>query len=527
MSALPAGSASSSLDIQRFRRQYFGPLIALLLALKAIVAVVWLGMSLPVQWDLSFPEGAVVARGLDVARGDTPYHDWVEWPHGFAPYGPLTYYPAGWVGRLLGGDDPMESVRLAGRLQSQVSLLGLVALSVALLRRMKLGWGWALLGASAALGWESLFAYVVSYRPDGPQVFFSVLALYLASGGRGERLPRAIAALAALYVSFWFKATSWGVLAALTFWLWRGSGPWRATLQLAAFALAGLVPVAVLDAAWDGRLLLNLVGSLDNGVDFQNFVNIAAKIPLGAWLIFILGGAVAVIQWLQAPMDSPVYLLALGTLCSVAASLLATLKVGADMNYYLEPFVLCGAWTVYGVWNLWELPDEAMKGSERLKVELRREIPLTILLLPFLLFICGSSLTDARGDFEEVSRLWREPAVVQRIKTVQGPVLSVFPCLALEARGEPGILDHYQYRVLADRGLLKRSELLNRLRRREFDAIVVEGSADGLAEELYLPEFGTELFRNYEVSETFGETLLYLTPRTPRVESQGTALSIE
>lgn len=516
MSAQPPTTEPAPLDIQRFRRRYFGPLIALLLAFKALVAVAWLGMSLPVQWDLSFPEGAVVARALDVARGDVPYHDWVDWPHAFAPYGPLTYTTAGWAGRLFAGDDLMESVRLAGRLQSQLSLLGVVALSVAFLRRLGLRWGWSLFGVSAALGWESLFSYAVSFRPDGPQVFFSLLALYLASAGSGDRAGRIFLALGALYLSFWFKATSWGVLAALTFWLWRGSGPWKASLQLAAFALAGLIPVALLNAAWEGRLLLNLVGSLDNGADLENFLRIAAKIPLGAWFVLILGGSMALIQWLRAPMDSPLYLLALGTLCSIAATLLATLKVGADVNYYLEPFVLCGVWTVFGIWTLWELPEEAVRGSERLKVELRREIPLTILMLPFLLYICGTSLIGARGDLEEIQGLWKEPPVLQRIKRVEGPVLSVFPCVALAAKGDPGIMDHFQYRVLADRGLLKRSELLNRLRRREFDAIVLEGSGAGLPAGLYLPEFEAELFANYSIDETYAETMVLLTPRLPR-----------
>lgn len=498
-----------SLDIQRFRRLYFGPFVSFLIFLKVLVALVWLAMTLPIQWDLSFPEGAVVARALDVARGEVPYRDWVEWPHAFAPYGPLTYFTAGWAGRLIGGEPLMETVRIVGRVQSQLSLAGLLVLAVLFLRRMKVRWTWALFGVAGALAWESLFAYVVSFRPDGPQVFFSLLALYIAAGGSGESKGRSTLALGALFVSFWFKATSWGILAALAFWLWRGCGPMRASLRLAIFGAAGMIPALLLDVLWGGRLFQNLVGSLDNGADLENFAMIFLKIPLSGWFILLFGGANAFLHWLKAPMESPLFLLALGTLCSLAATLVATMKVGADVNYYLEPFILCAVWTVFAVWELWELPADEVGRRERPKVELQREIPLTIVLLPFLLFVCGSSLIGALDDIRDQYELWPEPPLVERVKAFDGLILSTFPCLVLESGGPPSIMDHYQYRVLADRGLLKRGELLSRLRAKEFDAVVIEGSSAGLAEDFFLPEFEAELFENYYVSEVYGGTAIF------------------
>lgn len=529
MSSPLAHTGGSSLDIQRFRRLYFGPFVSFLIVLKVLVALVWLGMTLPIQWDLSFPEAAVVARAMDVARGEVPYHDWVEWPHAFAPYGPLTYFTAGWIGRIVGGENLVETVRTVGRIQSQVSLLGLLVLSALLLRRMGVRWVWALFGIGAALAWESLFAYVVSFRPDGPQVFFSVLGLYIAAGGTGESRGRASLALGALFISFWFKATSWGILAALVFWLWRGCGPARTAIRLSLFAAAGMIPALLLNALWEGRLFQNLVGSLDNGADLQNFATIFFQIGLGAWFILLLGGANAFLHWLKSPMESPKFFLALATLCSIAATLLATLKVGADINYYLEPFVLCAVWTVYAVWELWELPGEEVGRRERPRAELRREIPLTILLLPFLLIMCGRSLMgdeesgrdSAIQSIRKVHALWAEPPIIQRVKALDGPILTTFPCLVLESGGPPSILDHYQYRVLADRGLLKRSDLLNRLRSGEFDAVVIEGSQSGLGGEYFLPEFEATLFANYFVSESYGGTSIFVPyppalTRTPR-----------
>jgi hypothetical protein len=503
-----------SLDIQRFRRVYLGPLVALLLALKLVVAVVWLGMTLPIRWDLSFPEAAVVARAVDVARGERPYHDWRDWPHAFAPYGPLTYYPAGWVARVFPGGDIVQRTRLIGRVQSHLGVLGLVILSVALLRRLGMRWPWALAGVAAALSWESLFGYVVSFRPDAPQVFFSLLALTIAAGGEGRNRGRAFLALAALFVSLWFKATSWGMVAALSFWLWRSCGATQASIRLGLFVLAGLIPVLLLNFFWEGRLLLNLIGSLDNGIDAGNFGSIFRRMPMEVWFILLFGAGVAGAQWTRAPMESPAFLLAIGTLCSIGATLVSTLKVGADVNYYLEPFILCGVWTVYGVWRLWEFPEGQKANGAMPMIALRREIPLTILLLPFLLLVSGRSLITARDSVSGLRQWWVEAPIMEHVRGIEGPVLTVYPCLALVGKGDAGVLDHFQYRVLADRGLLNRSELLGRVRTRYFEAIVIEGTLERPAQEYFLPEFHGALLENYEVSVVYGVQTV-LTRRRP------------
>jgi hypothetical protein len=504
MSPSAEPTSQTTLDIQRFRRVYLGPLVALLLALKVAVAVVWLGMTLPIHWDLSFPEGAVVARAADAARGDRPYHDWRDWPHAFAPYGPLTYYTAGWIARTVPGEDLVARTRLIGRLQSHLAVLGIVLLSVGLLRRLGLPWRWALLGVTAALGWESLFAYAVSFRPDAPQVFFSLLAIYIAAGGDGRDPKRAILALGALFVALWFKATSWGMAAALAFWLWRSCGATQASIRLGLFVLAGLIPVLILNFFWQGRLLLNLIGSLDNGMDPGNYASIFARMPVEVWFVFLLGTGVAGLQWVRASMDTPEFLLAIGTLCSAGATLVTTLKVGADVNYYLEPFILCGVWSVYGVWRLWEFPTHERGSGQVSKIGLRREIPLTILLLPFLLFVSGRSLITARESLSELRRVWGDPPIMTHVRGIEGPVLTVFPCLALVGQGDPGVLDHFQYRVLADRGLLNRSELLGRVRTRYFEAIIIEGTPEQPADAYFFPEFQGALLENYEISAVYG-----------------------
>src|SRR5690242_15935341 len=107
--------------------------------LRLAVLCVWLGMIVPEHPDLSFPEGALVGRALDVARGESPYHDWRLWPHAFAPYPPLAYYPAGWAARALAGPAPApHTVYMVGRSFSLLAMLGVFTLIYLFGRRLGL-----------------------------------------------------------------------------------------------------------------------------------------------------------------------------------------------------------------------------------------------------------------------------------------------------------------------------------------------------------------------------------------------------
>lgn len=509
------------LDIARYRERYLGPLVALLLALQSIAFLLQLGFSVPIPWDLSFPEAAITARAADVARGEVPYHDWREWPHSFAPYGPLTYYVAGIATRGASVLDLNGELRVFGRVQSIVFLIGIAALAATMLRLAGLPWRWAALGPLAFLSWMEtdlpaagrLLQYVASFRPDAPQVFFSLAALAVAmrpgKGGRG----RPLAALALLTISMWYKATSWGMIAALAFWLWRGRGARSATFWLAGFAIAGLLPVWYLDRRWDGLLLLNLMGSLDNGIEPLNFRLMAGYLNFQAWIVLIFGLGVACVNWLKVPLDSPRYLLSIATLTTAGATFMTTFKVGADVNYFLELYALCAVNCVLAVDQLWHLGDEDPNGDDVPLLALRREIPLTILLLPLLLFQAGQTVMEARTNLEGLRRTWRVPPMMERVAEIGGPVLSVYPCVAL-ASGEPvGILDHYQYRVLAGRKRLPTRPLLDRIRNQEFNAVVIGGTLEAPNETYYTTSFIDVLRENYVVSDSYGPIYTVLTPK--------------
>src|SRR5262245_11915078 len=100
-------------------------LILILLFLKALAGIVRLSALVNYPMDITFPEGAVVARAWDVAQGRGPYHDWRKWPHAFSPYGPLTYFPVGWVSRITGTAHPRE-IFAVGRIQSMLALAGVI-----------------------------------------------------------------------------------------------------------------------------------------------------------------------------------------------------------------------------------------------------------------------------------------------------------------------------------------------------------------------------------------------------------------
>lgn len=513
MSSEPTQASPPPFTITQLRTRYLGPLVAFLLALRVLAAFAWIGTTLPVTWDLSFPEAAIVARAVDVAEGETPYHDWRQWPHEFAPYGPLTYYSAGWMA-LPGDHDVIEAhVRRLGRIQSQVCLFGILCAGIVILRRLGVGRWWALLAAPAIISWESLFAYCASYRPDAPQVFFSMLALAIALGGPPTKRSRCVAVLACLYISLWFKATSWGMIATIAFWMWHGAGPRRAFLWLAGFALSGLIPVLILNSIWEGNLLLNMVGSLDNGGDLGNFRDIARKIHVEGWLLLGIGVGASAISWSKSSMDSPTFLFSTATLLTLLGTLFATLKVGADINYYLELYALCGVGVVYAVHRLWYFSPDDRDQAAGSNLALRREIPLMILLLPFLLWQSGTRLGSTRGDLEGNLSLWRKPPVIEQIEKYEGPVLSIYPWIGLIAPGPEAVLDHYQYRVLAERGLLDKHLLLDRVREKQFSAIVIEGPLEQLPEKFYADGFARALRENYRPEQDYQGAFTVLVPQ--------------
>jgi hypothetical protein len=473
----------------------FWRLAAGLALVQALTVLAGLMLLLPVRFDLSFPEGAVIARVIDVAEGRTPYTDWREWPHAFAPYGPLTYYPPGWLARAAPGIDAVMDYYRFGRVHSLIFLMGVWALLVGLGRRDSLPWIVCLIAPGLFSGWRWLQEFAFSFRPDAPQVFFSLLAVWVASGGkaRGSRLA---VVMACLMVSFWFKPTSWGVAVALWVWTAGGLGRIGASFAWGAFGLAGLAAALGLNALLNGTLVLNMLGVTDVGWDplrlmwnWREFPPIAAGV-----LIVAVGGAVHRLRrgglWQRG--DS---LLPLAFLFSLGFALLQYAKAGADRNYFLEAYAIGCVIAVRALW--------VVLGREGRTTEKR---VLCAVLLLVAVTSAGLGLRGIRDEVDRSRRLSQELPGLDSYRSDGQLVLAYHPYLSLALSGEPSILDAFQYNHLALKNRSLETSLLDRIRDEAFDLIIVPRNA----EYLYTSGFIPLLREHYVEKGLLGPNAVYL-----------------
>lgn len=430
------------------------------------VGAVYLSLALliPTHHDLTYPEGAVVARMIDVAAGRTPYSDWREWPHAFAPYGPLTYYPPGWLGRAFSVQDDVVLAYVLGRIHSFVFLAGIWALLIAIGRRLSFSWPATLAAVGLFAWWRYLQEFVVSFRPDAPQVFFALAAFWIALGGRATG-RRVFLSLVLLMAAFWYKPSSWGIALALALWAANGLGTIKAGLAWAAFGLIGLGGALLLNALLDGALILNMLGVTDVGWEPFRFFAYIAEVPVVSLGVLLFGLLLAVMALKVEPADSVVRWLATAFLLSFGLTIVQFAKNGAYWNYFLAPYALA---CLMAGWGL----DEGIRrlGGGR---EGRAAI---VLLFAGLFLASGLTLRRLQEDAGRVRLLSKDLPGTESLRETQPQlVLSYYPWFSLTLGAEPTLLDSYQLSLLAERDAELARPLLERMERMEFDLILIPG----------------------------------------------------
>lgn len=484
-----------------------------LLVFRIGAGVVRNSFLLPLSTDVSFPEGALVARAADAAMGRSPYIDWREWPHQFAPYGPLTYYPTGWLARIAAEAPSMDRIYFVGRLQSLISFLGILALIVGFARRLGADWVWVLFGAAFFCSWTKLMEFISSYRPDAPQTLLALLGLAVAMNGPPKAM-RAAAAFALLWVSFWFKPTAWGVLAALGYWSARGAGLRFSALGLTIFAVTGLAAAWLLDRALGGMLFLNMIGSLDNGWQISNVARFFIRTPIGP-MVVLFGGAVASLiyyrDWAGERRGEGSRVFAVAVLASFLLSTVQYAKVGSDVNYYLGAFALSSAALAGALSRLWK--------REIGFSPITRAVALAAVILPVVLYDASANLANLAGDLRVLRSSWGNPLFAPIAREIDGPILTTNPYMALIKPAPPTILDHIHYQVLVERGALDPEMLHERIRTRYFSAVLLptkDLEMDRVqivnAPGPYTQNFKNILNEHYEITRVVGPISIF-TPR--------------
>jgi hypothetical protein len=481
------------------------------LILRLGVVLLRLAYVVPIKLDLSFPEGAIVARALAVSSGAPAYSDWREWPHQFAPYGPLTYYTIGLISRVLNSSSDPWFAYFSGRVQSVIALAVIASLLYFIARRLGLPLEWALGAPVAFVLWLRLIEYGASYRPDAVQVALALSALALAVTGRAN-LPRGIAAFALLWISFWFKAASFGVFAALTAWVAFSAG-WRQAIAAGAvFSISGLLIGILVNSITGGLFFLNVIASLDNGWRPANIIDLYVNMPALPRFILVAGAFTAFIalttrlaqrkrKFAGSDMgfscDHAPRIVLIAAAGSWLFATIAYLKQASDINYFLEPYALTCLALVWGGRYLASQP-----------VRYSRAVPAALLII----FISDAAieLRQLPRDLKTYRSMHALSPAAHAVEKYEGVVLATNPFFAFAADSPPTVMDHLQFAILVRRGKLDASELLRRVRERQFSTVIVttdvlEKSEDdrGLAQ-LFAPEFKPLLMENYDLVESHG-----------------------
>ncbi len=457
----PSAAAPPLADrLAGLRRRGLAPLLAVLLGLHAILMAIWLALLTPMAMDLTYPEGSVVERALRAALNEPVYGDWLQWPHAFAPYGPLTYYPAGWMARLFGDPPDFTLLYLLGRLQSLAALAACILLLWLIGRRLGMGPPWRIAAIGLTMLWPPVWDYVISFRPDAPMTAFWLAAVLgmVAGPARGRRLALV---LGALYLAAWVKPTAALFALAAGIWIVEGRGWRRAGAIMGGWGLAGLLPALALNFATDGMLLHNLIGG--NGQGFlANAITGWMKDMIGPPLLLLgLGGVAA--GWLATrPAHGPRWL-GINSLAALVLALALGHKNGADINYFFPPLLPLSLCAVEAVRHVW--------AANLARPRPRREALLWFTMLPLLLLT-----TYYASQWPHKYRILAQAGPLSpqllMMAPYEAPILSVLNYVSLNSdHRHPTLLDHFAFGALVRRGRLSPEPFHDRIRSQWFEAI--------------------------------------------------------
>lgn len=430
------------------------PVLGLGSALSAVFCVT-AAQSLAAAWPITYPEGAQLAGLLRVRDGAPLYQDFRQFPWVITPYPPLLYVLGGLMSRGL--DLGVLETMIAARGITFAASLAAAGLIYGLARVQGCGRIAALAGALLFLPLPMLDGWGFTIRPDVLGVALSLLALLLAL-----RMPARIwvaAAIAAL--AFFAKQTMVVAPVAIICWLLfqkrigtavRFGAIWVALL---AAGLAGL------HLATGGLHELNVIISHLNPVNgLDSAVAAFLELPRIGWLpVSLAVGAIA----LGAVRQRRLGLVGWSWLLSLAFALWTLRGRGADVNYLIEPAALACVLAAGAIDATWRTTERGSRAGW-----------LAAALLAVATAVWSASTwqywRDAGGLTADRQLPLAEIAAAER-------VLAEEPTMVLLA-GRPLVFsDPLQFSQMASAGRFDPAEVVQRVRRHEFDLIVLRGDA--------------------------------------------------
>ncbi len=423
--------------------------------------------------EMTWPATANVYVARRVQQGGAVYGDWRERPHVPAWYGPALYLPVAHIGRWIDGNE--HDLFIIGRWISLLSVLGTAGLIVWLLqvqwpvpRAIAVMMGLVFVTADAVLA-----DLDISFRPDAPTCFLTVLGLALAvcAGGPSYLYGSAVAFL----LAFLYKQSSVIGPPAVVLWLWLSGRRAQATHYAALTVVLFVGVVFLLGTITSGRYFLNAVEALKGNATLENVPMLMLKAARLAVLPMTVACFAIFVDASRWKRDLVAILFVFTLLLAVAG----TYRDGSDIYYYMLPLAIACLLSgrALGRWFEQRSTASAAAVAFTLSIALAavRYVPEATHRLAELPDRCREfsqrrQANRARADF--FSRL------ADYLNGLSGPVLCQFNTMGVHCPHSI-LIDTLTFTSMADVGVFDDQPLIDQIRQGRVAAIVLNPRATG------------------------------------------------
>lgn len=399
--------------------------------------------SLWAKYDLGYPESAVVYKIYNLSRGQPIYRDWDLYPYSISPYTPVYYLLTGLIVAI--GKFNLIEVYAVGRITTLIFTVGCAYIIYVLGRKMGGGRNGSLVCAGIFLVNPLLVPWGFTSRPDITALFFSLtgLVFFLKFGIEKPVLLAGWCTLA-IYTKQTYLVLPLTILItgiikkeyhfAMTFW--------------GSFLLMTGAIFLLINQVTGGEFYRNVI--LANKTPIM--INISPMMYLVVVLenVFILAAVLGSFGR-KMPVENFDILIKVYFLLSLIWAICASLKPGADVNYFLEPMVL-------GIISAGPLIDKFLKS--KVQPDLKIEAVGLFILFSLLWTIIRLGMIGDSGN------------VVSKIQRFGEPILTEDLSLTLRSGHKLIISDPYNFSFLEDEFIWNSDKLVNMIRNKSFKVIV-------------------------------------------------------
>jgi hypothetical protein len=358
----------------------------------------------------------------------------------------------------------------SGKLLSYLYFLGLLALLVLLLRRVRCPWPLAIGLAAMVLVTETGLAASMDARSDALPVLLQIGAVGLILRRAGPATTLGAAALASL--AFLSKVTSVWAPVAMVLWLLVHNRKQMIQFVLAFVTFSGAL-LALFAAASHGRLFENVFGLSGAGITGigplirapYRFFHEAIPQAMAGWVLVPF--VVVAVWWAVRERKLSIWALSLGSYLVVLMVMLADRGVG--WNQLIDLVVLAALVVGEGLGRASENP--------RLKPLAVGLLAVTILWVNItgLAFLFGPDIQKSRDPaFREAVSAHPLAGLV----TADTRVLAEDPYVAVSLDQAPVVLDPFMLITIGQRDPSAVQDLIRRIDDHEFDLVVLRVRVD-------------------------------------------------